>query len=298
MLRKLFHLIFPCYFHDSSCQDNLFGCKCGKGDKKPEAPKYQEDPATAALKNRLSSQVSGLLDIPYEDYVQRFTPSAQTGQYLTGALQDYKGLMDTQDYSLENYDQTEKNYLDTIQGQYSRSREEAYKPIQESLIAENLFGSGPGYDVMGKFGKETAQGSADITANWAREGIDRRFQQKSYMDALKRGDYTTMYSLALNEANREVQPKVQATQAQLSAINPAMGLFGEMNQVDIAKYNAAMEEYKAKMAIGKKNLGGLGTALGMGAGILLAAPTGGMSMLAGGALGASAGGGLGSMFEY
>lgn len=299
MLRKLFHLIFPCYFHDSSCQDNFFGCKCGKGDKKPEAPKYQEDPATSALKNRLSSQVSGLLDIPYEEYVSRFTPSAQTGQFLTDSLKGYKGMMDTEDYGLADYDQTEKNYLDTIQGQYSRSREEAYKPIQESLIAENLFGSGPGYDIMGKFGKETAQGSADITANWAREGIDRRFQQKSYQDALKRGDYTTMYSLALNEANREVQPKVQATEAQLGAINPAMGLFGEMNQVDIAKYNAAMEEYKVKMAKGKKNLGGLGTALGIGAGLLLAPATGGTSaMLMSGALGGSAGGGLGSMFEY
>jgi len=46
------------------------------------------------------------------------------------------------------------------------------------------------------------------------------------------------------------------------------------------------------------SLGGIGAALGMGAGLLLAAPTGGMSMLAGGALGGLAGGGLGEMFKY
>src|SRR3990167_6302170 len=125
MLRKLFHLIFPCYFNDASCQNSLFGCKCGKGgDKKPEAAKYQEDPATAALKARLGGQVSGLLDIPYEDYVSRFTPSNRVSGYLDKASDRYMGLLDTEDYGLADYDQTEKNYLDTIQGQYSRSREE------------------------------------------------------------------------------------------------------------------------------------------------------------------------------
>ena len=46
------------------------------------------------------------------------------------------------------------------------------------------------------------------------------------------------------------------------------------------------------------SLGGAGSALGMGLGALLAAPTGGMSMLGGATLGGGIGGGFGGMFNF
>lgn len=48
---------------------------------------------------------------------------------------------------------------------------------------------------------------------------------------------------------------------------------------------------------GRGNLGGLGAGLGMGLGALFAAPTGGLSMLGGAAIGGGIGGGFGSSFR-
>ncbi len=58
-------------------------------------------------------------------------------------------------------------YLDTLLRKYSEARGEAWKPVQENLIAENLFSTGPGDGKMAEFGEETAQGVGDITKTWA-----------------------------------------------------------------------------------------------------------------------------------
>lgn len=294
MLRKLFRLIFPCAFREKECEENMLGCKCGKGKSEPAPPVYKEDPATTALKNKLMGQVSGLLDVPYSEYESRFTPSNRVQDYLSGITDKYSGLIESQDYGIADFAQTEKNYLDSILGQYGRAREEAYKPLQESLIAEGLFGSGPGYEIMSKYGQETAQGVSDITAGWAREGINRQLQQQQYKDALKRGDYTTMFNLALMEAEQEVAPAKAATQAQLAGINPALGLFGNMTQADLSRAQLEQAAYETQLANyykSKKNLGGIGSAAGMGIGYLMGGPIGGI-------IGGEAGGSLGSMIEY
>lgn len=274
----------------------LLGTNAGCGGGKKEAPQYQEDPTTTGLKNKLYGQVSGLLDIPYEDYVKRFSPSQSVNDMATGALDKYKNLIDNSDYSLTDYSDREKAYQDSVQSQFKESRDDAFNPIRESLIAEGLFGSGAGYGVMGDYAKDTAKGAADISAKLGYESIQRQQQQQQYQDALKRGDYGAMYNLALAETNRQIAPAQQATQAQLSAVGAGSGLFGQLSSADLGKYNAALNAYNAGNS-GGGDMGGLGTLLGTGLGALLALPTGGMSVLAGGALGGALGGGAGSLFS-
>lgn len=295
--------MFPCKFNDARCKDSLFGCQCGKGD--PDPPRYQEDPATKALKQKIGGQVSGLLDTPYEDYVSRFTPSQETSDILGETLTGYRDLMGSEDYGLGDYEEVEKKYLDTILGAYREDRAKGKEELQEQLIAENLFGSGPGFGLQEEFVEGTAKGSADIANIVAKEAIDRRFKEQSYKDALQRGDYTTMYNLALSKGAYDVAPAEKATQAQLSAISPALGLFGEMQSGDLAKYQADLSSYQALMNKEKSSFGGLGAGLGSLGGLLYAASlaseaapltlAGAAPWLAGGAL---VGGGVGSMFEY
>ncbi len=270
----------------------------GKGDKGPEPPQYREDPATTALKGKVSAKTQGLLDIPYEDLVSRFTPGEATQGLFTDAVGKYKGLIDSQDYGIEDYTDIENSYLDSVLGKYTKQREQSFKPIQESLIAENLYGSGPGYGIMSDYADETSTGVGDISKQWAYEGIARKQGQMQYMDALKRGDYSTMYNLALSEASREIDPQVKATEAEAGYLSSANGLFGQLTNSDNAKYQAEMAAYNAAMAKPKKNMGGLGAGLGMGLGALFALPTGGLSLLAGSAIGGGIGGGVGSMIEY
>lgn len=270
----------------------------GKGNNDP-VPQYQEDPATASLKRAVSSKTQSLLNIPYEDLVSRFTPSDNTQGLFNDITAKYKGLLDNQDYSTTDYSTTEKNYLDQVLSRYDEARNKSLKPIQESLIANKLDSSGPGYGILQDYAKETASGVKDITTQWAYEGIQRQQTQQQYMDALKRGDYSTMYNLALSEANREVQPQKDATQTELGYLGAGNSLFGNLNQVDLSKYNAALDAYKINAANKTTgNLGGLGSALGLGLGALFAAPTGGLSMLAGSAIGGGIGGGVGSMIQY
>lgn len=276
----------------------LLSSQHGGGGDEPEVPQYKEDPQTTRLKGMLADKTQTLLDIPYETLVDRFTPSAETEGLFTSAKSKYDSLFSNQDYGIEDTSQIERDYLDQVLNRYNQSRDKSRSALRESLIAENLDASGPGYGIKGEFDKETASGVKDITTQWAYEGIQRKQQAQQYKDALKRGDYSTMYNLALSEANRENASQTQATQTELGYMGQGMGLFGNLLQSDLGKYNAALEAYKANMMQPKSNLGGLGSALGMGAGILLAAPTGGMSMLAGGALGSMAGGGVGSMIEY
>lgn len=276
----------------------LLGNQCGGGDDDPEPPKYQEDPYTTQMKASLANKTQQWMDIPYESLVDRFSPSAATEGLFSNVKGKYASLFDEQDYGIEDYSKIENEYLDTVLGKYKSSREEGGDAIKESLIAENLYGSGPGYGIMSDYSEETAQGVGDISKQWAYEGIQRKQQAQQYQDALKRGDYATMYSLALSEQQREILPQEQATQTEMGYAGQGMGLFGQLNQTDLGKYNAAMDAYKASMMQPKKDMGGLGSALGMGAGLLLAAPTGGMSMLAGGMLGGAAGGGVGSMIQY
>lgn len=301
MLKQLFQLLFPCMFNERRCQDNFFGCKCGKGDEKPATPQYKEDPATAALKRKVGTQVQGLLDTPYEDYVQRFTPSAETQGIRSDITNRYQGLLDTEDYSLESFEEQERAFEESVQGQYSRQREEGFDPIRERLIAENLYDSGPGFAKEAEYAGDTAQGSADITASLGRESIDRKFRERSYQDALQRGDYSTMYNLALSEGQQELAPQFAATEALMGAISAGSGLFGEFQQGDTDRFNAEQRQYETALQDYNENrsdFGGLGTALGIGAGLLLAPATGGASLLVSGALGGAAGQGLGSMFEY
>jgi len=286
----------------------LLGSNRGCGDDEDEPappPTRQSDPELDALKKGVLGKTQQLLDVPYESYIERFTPSAETGGAATDIASRYKSLIDQEDYGIEDYQDIEQDYLGSITREFKEARGEAFDPIRERYIAENLYESGPGFQAEREFGEDTAQGVGDITKEFAYEGIQRKQQQMQYQDALKRGDYTTMYNMALSEINREQAPVKAATQAELAALGGAQGLFGELSQLETAQYGQDLSAWETmqkleaqKAASGGGNFGGLGSALGMGAGILLAAPTGGMSMLAGGALGSIAGGGVGSMIEY
>ncbi|RKY32394.1 MAG: hypothetical protein DRP74_02665 [Candidatus Omnitrophota bacterium] len=296
-------------------------------------------PTTEAQTRLMGLFDAGYPTTGYEGYLNRLTPGSSS--LMDTALSRYQGLFD-QDYSLADYSQVEKDYLDTVLKEYKKAREEGFEPVKEGLIAENLFGSGPGFQKMVEYGEDTAEGVADISKKWAYEGLRRQMQQQQYMDALKRGDYSTMYNLALSEETRKMTPVLQATQLanmekeyydalmrgdietafnmgqllkqsalypieqatnyQFMGLNPASGLFGQLQATDLKKYQGEMSAWQtlAQLEANKKesNLGGLGSLLGMGAGALLALPTGGMSVLGGAALGGLLGGGTGSMFQY
>ena len=277
------------------------GCGGGGDDNPPPPPTFIESPENAELKKLLTGKTSTLANLTYDDFLRRTAPSSEVSGYLKDPLKKYQDLINTQDYSLADYSKTEKDYLDTITGQYERTREKGFKPIQESLIAENLFGSGPGYGIMGEYGKETAQGVSDIAHTWAYEGLQRKQQAMQYKDALKRGDYTTMYNLALFEANREAGLSSEASRLEMASAGPALSLFDAIQSGDMAKYNAALQQYQAELEANQEDegdFGGLGAGLGMLAGGLLAIPTGGMSIPMGALIGGSVGGGAGSMFKY
>jgi len=301
MLKQLFQLIFPCQFNESKCRDNLFGCNCGKGDDEDPVPQYREDPATTALKNKIGGQVSGLLDIPYEEYEQRFTPAADTQGYLKQGLEGISGLISSEDYGIDDYSSQEEALLQSTLRQYKDVRGKGREELKEHLIGENLYDSGPGFGLQEEFIDETAKGSADITASLGVDAIQRKFQQTQYKDALERGDYTTMYNMALSKSQVDTAPAEKATQAQIGVINPALGLFGEMQEGDLTRYQSELNAYKFRLAEeerNKKNLGGFGALAGAGIGAALAVPTGGLSVLAGAGIGGALGGGAGSLFEY
>lgn len=268
------------------------------GDDSPEVPQYHEDPATTALKSSVTNKTQSLLNIPYQDLVNRFSPNTQTQGMFDDINAKYKGLFDNQDYSTTDFKATENAYLDQVLSRYNESRDKSLKGVNESLIANNLNGSGPGYGVLNDYSKETASGVKDITTQWAYDAIQRDQQQQQYQDALKRGDYASMYQLALSEQNRQLQPQKDATTTEMGYLGQGTGLFGSLQSADLAQYNAAMQAYNANASKPKSNLGGVGSAVGLGLGALFAAPTGGLSLMAGAALGGGIGGGVGSMIQY
>ena len=286
---------------------NQWGCG---GDDAPSPPTYQEDPELTKLKKNVLSRTQQLMDVPYEDWLERFSPSETTTGYATDIAGKYKSLIDTEDYDIADYSQIEEDYLDTVLRKYKEARGESGEALKESLIGQNLYESGPGYEFMKDFGEETATGVADITKQWAYEGIQRQMQQRQYMDALKRGDYTTMYNLTLSEIQREMTPVTRATEAELAGLEGGMGLFGTMTEADLAKYQQELSAWEAmarlEAAEEESNLGGVGGLLGAGAGYLLApamtlttGPFAGMSaQLLSAMMGGTAGAGIGSMFEY
>lgn len=290
--------------------------------KKPSVPSYSQPQESKELENLLLQQATSLAKVPYEDWYSRFNvpeqplaTTAKTGltslmgegyqpmgyedylkrvtptetDLMKGVLGKYQGLLG-ETYGMEDYTKTEQDYLDTVLRKYGEARGEAYKPIQESLIAENLFGSGPGYGIMKEFGEETAQGVGDISKQWAYEGIQRKQQQEQYYDALKRGDYQTMYNLSLLEQQREIQPRLQATELaniekqyydalergdieqafnmsqllranelypieqatnlQFGALEPASTLYGQLTQKELAQYQQMMQAYQARLGYG------------------------------------------------
>jgi hypothetical protein len=306
----------------------------------------------------------------YEDYLTRFTPGRDPFRdVVVGGYEDIYG----KGYGMEDYQKTEQDYLDLVTRKYGEAREEEFDPLRERYIAEGLFESGPGFEAEREFREETALGKADIAKEIGYEGLTRRTEERKYQDALKRGDLSAMYNLALSEEQAQLAPKITATELanvekqyydalsrgdietatnmgqilrtnKLATIEKATDVESlertyydalsrgdietAMNMGQILKQNKAYGIEKAtglefgafdpastqfqtltqrdlqqqKLAAltkeKKKNLGGLGSGLGMLAGGLLALPTGGMSVLAGAAIGGAAGGGVGSMIEY
>lgn len=285
----------------------LLADNTGSGGKQPDPPQYQADPNTKALGAAVSSSAQGLLNIPYSDLVQRFSPSADTTGMLNDSITKYKGLIDSTDYSTTDFTKTNKDYLDSIMGQYNTQQDKAQASMKESLIANHLDGSGPGYGLTNEFNTMRTKGATDVASQWAYQNEQLQLQEQQYKDALQRGDYNTMYQLALGKASNEVAPQVAATNTQSQNLASAAGIFGTETQADLNTYQAQMAAYTAQQqanAANKKNLGGAGAMAGMAAGALLAIPTGGLSMAAlpaiatGAGLGGALGGGIGGMFSY
>ena len=308
---------------------------------KPDQPTYAPQKTTSELEMAMLPKVKELASMPYESWLQRFTVpeeplSTQAAQQMTGllgtdytptsyedylkqikpegelyegAMTGYKGLIG-EDYGTEDYKKIEQDYLDTVLGRYEETRGKGRERLQESLISENLLGSGPGYGLMGEYGEETARGVGDISKQWAYEGIQREMVQRQYQDALKRGDYASMYSIALQEANTKMKaeemanmektyyealergdietafnmgqllkqaaqyPAQAATQAELGGLQPGLGLFGTMVGRDTSIFGTRMQGYGTEMdyaakireqniGLAKDVAGGVGQAMAM-----------------------------------
>ena len=329
--------------------------------KKEAAPTYQPSKAATEMQDILTGNIKGLLGMSYEDILGRYdvpeapistqaaamqtgllggdyTPTSYEdflkqikpeGELYEASMTGYKGLIG-EDYGIEDYKQIEKDYLDTVLGRYKETRGEGREALQESLIAENLLGSGPGYGLLGEYGEETARGVGDISKTWAYEGIQREITQRQYQDALKRGDYQTMYNIALQESQTkqmatqlaeaekeyydalkrgdiqtafnmgqlikqtQAATKTQAMATQLGIQEMGQGLFGTMTAKDLAEYEGRLKEWQTRTAQ-TGNLSTLGTLLGVGT-MLATGGTMGGSTLAGAAMGGAVGGLGGSLF--
>lgn len=269
----------------------------------------------------------------FEDFLGRFTP--ERGEFRELAETGVKGLFEDRPGGFD-FEKESGAALDLITRKFKEERGEAFDPVRERLIAENLFTSGPGFKKEAEFRGETAQGVTDITTAFAFENINRKITERNYQDALLRGDIETAFNIALQSEQQQVQAATQATtaanldreftsalergdiqqafnigqiirqnklttqtlatEAEFGALRPAQELFGQLSAKDLSKFEAQQRTFEAERA-GKGSFGGLGQLLGMGAGALLALPTGGMSVLAGAQLGGAFGGATGSLFE-
>lgn len=275
----------------------LLACNQGKGSF---APTYTPDPAVQALGNTLNTKLSGLLNIPYDQLVQQFTPSASATNTMNTAATDYTNLINNSNYSLTDFNNTQQQYLDSVLAQYNKQADQQQAKLDQSLAANNLIGSGPGYQQQQDFATNRAQGAGNLTAAWGENAINTQLQQQQYQDALQRGDYATLYSLGQNQANASLQPTLDAQQALSNYLSMSNGAFQTLTNADLGQYNAAMQAYNANQS-NKSNLGGIGSLLGAGVGALALGPGAlipGVGPLAGALVGGSIGGGAGSLFQF
>jgi len=210
-------------------------------------PKFEDykSPYYADLEKSVYEKAQQNLGMSYEDWKSRFTP--ETSEFYTAGQDKLRDILNT-DYSTPDYlESVEKPYLDTLLKEYKTSRGEGFKPVQESLIAENLYGSGPGLQRMQEYGKGTAEGVGDISKQWAYEGIERRMNQDRYYDALKRGDMQTAYEIALMEEERSLQPAREATEAERGSIETGRGVMGDIGRREQQEYGNAQIPYQAEM---------------------------------------------------
>ena len=215
----------------------------------------------------MGPQSTGGEGYDYDSWVKRFTP--ETSQFFPQAQAGFQNLLNTQSYNTPSYmESIEKPYLDTLLKEYKTSRGEGFKPVQEGLIAENLYGSGPGFQRMQEYGEKTAEGVGDITKQWAYEGIERRTNQDRYYDALKRGDIETAYNIALMEEERNLQPKLQATQAEAGSMEMGMNFMRDISDREAKLYNASMVPYQADLQKYLQDKSEKMDLIGTGAGII------------------------------
>lgn len=135
-----------------------------------------------------------------------------------------------------------------------------------------------------------------------------QLNSSTFTDALARSqsDLNSQYQSivsqqAIADANQSNANRLNIFGTGLDTIQNASQL-GLSNQGQENQFNLSNYENQVAAAIaGKKQsgsgYGGLGTALGIGLGALLAAPTGGMSLMMGAGLGGAIGGGLGGSID-
>lgn len=135
---------------------------------------------------------------------------------------------------------------------------------------------------------------------------NNQLNSSTFTDALARSqsDLNSQYQSivsqqAINDSNQSNANRLSLFGTGLDTLQSATN-FGLQNQGQENQFN--LNNYSNQVAAilaGQKssNIGGLTGALGMGIGALLAAPTGGMSMLAGAGLGGAIGGGLSGAYD-
>lgn len=272
-------------------------CNAGEGNT-PSAPTYSPSPATTALGTTLDSTLQGLLNTPYSSLVSEFTPSASSTQTLDQATQDFTNMINSTSFSTADNTAAENAYLNSTVQQYNTSRGQQQAQLNQSLAANNLIGSGPGYQQQEQFNQDTATGVGNLTAAQGQWDITNQEQQTAYEQALESGDYSTLYALGQSNAQESLQPTLDAQTALDNYLSSGQTQFSSQTSADLNQYNAALQAYQLDQS-DQSNLGGIGSLLGTGLGALALGPLGlvpGVGPLAGAVVGSLLGGSVGSSF--
>lgn len=135
-----------------------------------------------------------------------------------------------------------------------------------------------------------------------------QLESSTFSDALARSqsDLNSQYQSivsqgAINDAYQNNSNRLSLLNQGSSGLQGFTGLAqnqtNSRNQFNLENYNNQVAAAIAGQNQGGSIFGGLGTAAGLGIGALLAAPTGGLSLLAGAGLGGAIGGGVGGTID-
>jgi len=246
-IKKFFDRLFPCNFNEPLCKDNLFGCRCGKGETTiqatpttpaPSAGESAEQIYQAQLKygqpmaqqsfdiqNEFMPQQTALYNALYNQYMPQM---AKTQQQTQQELYPYQSQIVEQGAQsalsrLQNPDYMtpqEQEALNTQRGQQVSAMQQAMR--QRANLGGGLFG--------GRAAGAEARSMQDLLGQFETSDYQRRMSAgQAAQQAL------TPYMQILYPQVGTQQPNVQSYQYQ-SAVPSADTLYNAIFQASQPQY--------------------------------------------------------------